>query len=142
MWSSSKKSISFYLPGLLDQELNPGPGGTKLMLYHITFPHLYRSSITIVGRVKDCLVLLTNFSQLNCSFKIWKYCTGFWCEASLRTRGYKKFLKMYESVIKTDKPIYVTTSALCKIYLVKFSPPNLFTENNSWQFLAFCNSWP
>ena len=33
MWSSSK-SISFYLPGLLDRELNPGPGGTKLMLYH------------------------------------------------------------------------------------------------------------
>ena len=34
MWSSSKKSISSYLPWLLDRELNPGPGGTKLMLYH------------------------------------------------------------------------------------------------------------
>ena len=33
LWSSSK-SISFYLPWLLDQELNPGPVGMKLMLYH------------------------------------------------------------------------------------------------------------
>ena len=31
---AQKKSISFYLPGLLDRELNQGPGGTKLMLYH------------------------------------------------------------------------------------------------------------
>ena len=30
----TQKSISPYLPGLLDRELNQGPGGTKLMLYH------------------------------------------------------------------------------------------------------------
>ena len=33
MWSSSK-SISFYLPGLPDRELNPGPRVTKQMFYH------------------------------------------------------------------------------------------------------------
>ena len=33
MWSSSK-NISFYLPGVLGQELNPGTEGTKLMLYN------------------------------------------------------------------------------------------------------------
>ena len=33
VWSS-RKSISFYLPGLLDQELNPSPGDTKPILYH------------------------------------------------------------------------------------------------------------
>ena len=31
---SSLKSISLYLPLLLDRELNPGQGDTKLMLYH------------------------------------------------------------------------------------------------------------
>ena len=34
MWSIAQKSISFYLPGLLDWELNLGPGGTKLMPCH------------------------------------------------------------------------------------------------------------
>ena len=29
-----QKSISFSLPELLDRELSPDPGGTKLMLYH------------------------------------------------------------------------------------------------------------
>ena len=35
--------MRFYLPGLLDLELNPGPGGTKLMLYHcpIHTPQVY-----------------------------------------------------------------------------------------------------
>ena len=35
VWSNSK-IISFYLPWLLDRELSPGPGGTKLMLFHWT----------------------------------------------------------------------------------------------------------
>ena len=30
----AQKSISLYLPWLPDRELNPGPGGMKLMLYH------------------------------------------------------------------------------------------------------------
>ena len=44
MWSSSKKSISFYLPGLLDRELNPDPGGTSLMFYYWAI-HTYEKKV-------------------------------------------------------------------------------------------------